>query len=99
VRLSPSTDPAVTSVGFFVTALPFPGKWAANDYTSNDYCVASNLSAEKTADHFSWVDSIGSGLDAQPWRLSGSATNGGTFLFRDMTRSLGRRFSQTCQNK
>jgi hypothetical protein len=99
VRLRPSTDPPVTSVGFFVTASPLPGKWAANDYTSNDYCVASSLSAEKTADHFSWVDSVGSGLDPQPWRASGSGNDWRDAPVPRYDEESGASFSRTCQGK
>jgi hypothetical protein len=99
VRLRPSVDPEVTSVGFFVSEVPFPGMWTANDYTSNDYCVDGDPAREKAADHFSWVDSSGSALDLQPWSLSGTGND-----WRDppdprFDENPGASFSARCKDK
>jgi hypothetical protein len=99
VRLSQSTDPAVTSVGFLVNALPLPGKWATNDFTLNDYCVGMNAPEERAADHFSWVDSTGSGLDLQPWSLSGTGNDWRDTPVPRYDEESGASFSRTCQNK
>lgn len=99
VRFRPSADPEVTFVGFFVSEVPFPGTWAANDYASNDYCVDLNPSTEKAADHFSWVDSSGSGLDAQPWSLAGAGNDWRDAPVPRFDEKSGASFSGRCQDK
>jgi hypothetical protein len=99
VRLRASTDPAATSVGFSVTQTPFNGDWSANDYVANDYCVVSDRATEVAADHFLWVDSTGSGLDPQPWRLNGPGNDWRDKPDPRYDDERGASFSLKCQKK
>jgi hypothetical protein len=99
IRLQPSTDPAATSAGFYVSVSPFPKTWVANDYVSNDYCVASKQSVEKRADHFSWARADGTRIVHQPWRRSGAGNDWRDAPGPRYDGQSGASFSRTCPAK